>query len=932
MEPMLASAILLATVASPRISIPFNDGWQFHRGDILGDAKAIWKRVTLPHDFQIEDLPPKTYPKGQSVVAGQWKFKLGDDPTWSKPTFDDSSWSDVTLPATWAKHLGETPSNRFAWYRRKFKVEIPNGASQVPISVGKIDDCDETFVNGVKVGSTGQMPPNYATEWTVTRIYQVPVSLLKGDGSDVIAVRTYNGSGDAGIYAVGGQSKRSGPFDSEAADGQSTGFTIGGIGWYQTTLEAPNEWKGKRVQLYFDGIYMRAQFYCNGKQIDEHPYGYTAYRVDLSKHLKVGEKNTIAVRVDTTPPNSRWYTGSGIYRQVTLNVFNPTHLDPWNIAVTTPEATAEAATVQIHANPTWTSAADREIQFRITDAAGKQVARMNLANTTNEISTSIRFANPNLWTPETPNLYTLTTVLTEDGVVQDEIKTTFGVRTVEVVPGKGLMLNGKMVNMYGGCNHHDNGPLGACAFPDAEERKVRILKEAGYNAIRTSHNPPSQALLDACDRLGMLVMDEALDSWKQNKGSNYGDYFDKWYMYDISAMVCRDRNHPSVVMWSIGNEIPEQSRPEGAEIGQDLIDAVKMWDNSRPITQAAFPMGEGWAALDPLFNKLDVCGYNYMADVFPGIHAKHPDRLMIQTESQSEHSFSSITQMKDQPYVIGDFIWTAFDYLGEVGVGRIIHPGESDTFFGDFPWTTTGSGEIDIDGVMKPQAYYRKMLFSEKPVVYAFSEPLGPDIPPYKISGWGWRDDHESWTWPGREGKTTRVRVYSNQPQVRLTLNGRDLGVQPTTRATKFTGTYDIPYQPGELVAHALDASGKEVAKWTLQAAGEPYALRLTPESTSLKSGGQGLLYVNVEVVDKNGVRCPNATNMIKFTLKGPATLAAVGNGDAKCLESFQLPQRSAYLGRALAILRSQLQAGEIELVATSNGLKSATLKSNAKN
>jgi len=924
--------------SSPRLSLPFNDSWQFYRGDILPGAKVAWRTVDLPHDYQIEDRPPLP---GQaatpiSVVSGEWRFKLGDNPAWKNPAFDDGGWQKAQLPATWAKTLGRTPSNSFGWYRRRVKLPVKPGQKEVTISVGKIDDSDETFVNGVKVGATGAMPPHYSGAWTITRRYPVPVKLLKGDGSDTIAVRVYNGDGEAGIYAEAGKSVRSGPFDSEAADGYAEGFTVGGVAWYQKSLDVPASWRGKRVELYFDGVYMRSQFYCNGKKVDEHPYGYTGYRIDLTDSVRFGAKNLVAVRTDTTPPNSRWYTGSGIYRQVTLNVYEPTHVDPWDVQITTEEIAPGAATVLVNLPVHVQGRGGLQIDYRVKSPKGEEVAHMasgaaDIGTGTTPASVKLAIPNPQLWSPDSPSLYTLNTEVRQNGKLVDTYKTSFGVRTFQAVPGKGLFLNGKEVKLFGGCMHHDNGPLGSCAFPRAEERRVQIMKSAGYNAIRTAHNPPSQAFLDACDREGMLVLDEAIDAWKINKGTNYGDYFDKWYAYDLGAMVQRDRNHPSVVMWSIGNEIPEQQRPEGPEIGQKLIDAIRKYDTTRPIAQAAYGMGRDWAKIDPLFDKLDVCGYNYSYDTFPSVHEAHPERLMMQTESQSERSFASTMMLKDHSYVVGDFIWTGWDYLGEVGVGRIIYPGDSGGFFGEFPWVTTGSGEIDMDGVLKPQAQYRRMLFSTGPVVCAFAEPTGEGVPKYRISGWGWRNDVESWTWPGREGKPMLVRVYGNVASVSLSLNGRDLGRKDTNRENKFTATFEVPYEPGTLVATGYGPMGKPMATWKLVTAGPPAAIKLTADRPSFSPGGQDLLYVSAEVVDKNGVRCPNSAELIHFEVTGAAKLAGVGNGDSQSIESFQQTQRHAYLGRCLAILRSDRSPGKVTLRATAKGLPEAKLQTSTR-
>ena len=388
-------------------------------------------------------------------------------------------------------------------------------------------------------------------------------------------------------------------------------------------------------------------------------------------------------------------------------------------------------------------------------------------------------------------------------------------------------------------------------------------------------------------------------------------------------MVERDRNHPSIIQWSIGNEIPEQASDEGNATAKMLSETVRALDPTRPTTVACnagySPGRDGYLA------AVGVAGYNYQPGDYAKDHERHPSWLMQGTESFPGYAFDAWMPVVDNPYVIGDFVWTAMDYLGEAGIGRVIHKGEPNGFVGEFPFTVAGCGDIDLIGVRKPQSYYRGVMWGVGPRVAAFVNTAPGGEPAADYSTWGWTDEHASWTWPGSEGKNREVRVYANTPSVLLLLNGRDLGTKPTGRAEKFTATYEVPYEPGELVAVGLDEAGKEVERWTLKTAGAPAQIRLTPDRVTIAADGQDLSYVSVKVLDANGNLCPNAANLVKFSLAGAGTIAGVGNGDSRNIESFQQPQHSTFEGRALAIVKSTGAAGALRLTARADGLKAAT-------
>ena len=926
----LLGLLFALTVSAPRLCAQrlhqrLDAGWRFHRGDAPGAeqinyADASWRHVDLPHDWSIEDLPrlPPARTPTLALTPGPWRFTLGDNVAWKEPAFDDAAWQPLTLPAHWSSHLSGDFTQKFGWYRRRFIVPAALRGRDILLLLGKVDDADETFVNGVKVGGLGSFPPHYETAWETPRRYLVPAKLLKGDGTDLVAVRDYNGQSDAGIYEAATPPIRSGPFDAESESGAAQGFTEGGIGWYRKSLVLPAALKGKRLSVTFDGVYMDSSVWFNGHLLGTHPYGYTGFTLDLTPYARFGSAaNVLAVRADASGKTSRWYSGAGIYRHVWLTATAPTHIAQWGVYVTTPRVSEAAATVRVRTTVAGMGQGGI-LTSRVLDAGSKTVALASGSGRDQQMTVT----RPHLWSPDAPTLYRMVTTLAVGGKVVDQTQTTFGIRSLSFDALRGCLLNGKPLKLRGGCVHHDDGPLGARAFDQAEQRRVALLKSAGFNAVRTSHNPPSPAFLDACDRQGLLVMDEAFDCWKYGKNpQDYGRFFDSSWKTDIDSMVLRDRSHPSVALWSIGNEIPEQNGPEGAPRAALLAGEVRALDPTRPVAQATNPDGD---KLEPLLEHLDLAGYNYQAGRFTSDHAKHPDRVFAQTESFPSDCFNSWMQTVDHPYVVGDFVWTALDYLGEAGIGRDIYPDEGGGFVGAFPYAVSGCGDFDLIGTRKPQSYYRSIVWGTGPRVAAFVDAVPSGDLGYKVSGWGWPDDRFSWTWPGTEGKTRTVRVYANTPRVRLLLNGHDLGEKETTRATQDTATYAVPYAPGTLVAVGLNADGIEAARWTLQTTGPAAALRLTPERTVIAADGQDLAYVRVEALDAGGHLDPNAAAQVRFSLTGPGRIVAVGSGDPRSLESFQRPERRTFRGRCLVILQSSARPGILRLSARADGLKEA--------
>jgi len=733
------------------------------------------------------------------------------------------------------------------------------------------------------------------------------------------------------------QSDRIGPFDPEETQNKHfTGNTVGGVGWYRKHFTLDES--GKQVAVRFDGVYMNCEVWINGHRLGEHPHGYTAFEFDLTPYLKkAGEENVLAVKVRNEGRNSRWYSGSGIYRHVWLTVRSPVHVPTWGVFVTTPEVSRNKALVKISSEIANTSSRSLSVGVlvRVLDSNGKLVdkagSKLQLpVRATRSIEQSIKVDMPELWSLDSPTLYTAEVEVGYDGESVDKVSVPFGIRKLEFSAHSGFLLNGEPTLLKGGCIHHDNGPLGAAAIDRAEERKVELLKANGYNAIRSAHNPPSSALLDACDRLGMLMIDEAFDQWEESKENNAQDYhgfFGKWFEKDIASMVRRDRNHPSVIMWSIGNEIPEQYRAKSTQ--KELREAVLSHDSTRPVTQAiSTDWGEvvrNWDDLsDPAFKYLDVAGYNYLPQFYVGDHERHPDRVMYCSESFPKDAFDYWKPVEELPYLIGDFVWTAMDYLGEAGLAHSLLSNEQGSFFMPWPWIGAWSGDLDLCGFKKPQSYYRDVLWRLSPIEVMVHEPI-PDGLTEELSWWGWPNEMQSWNWQGHEGTPLQVRVFSRCEKVRLELNGKVIGEQPVSEDTKLVATFDVPYEPGELKAYGLK-NGKVVAETMLKTSGAPKAVKLTADRTVIRADRSDLSYVTVEIVDENGQRVPDAEQKVRFIVEGAGELAGQTSGSPNKPASFKAPECTTMNGRCIAILRPTGGAGDITMRVEADGLIPASI------
>jgi len=727
-----------------------------------------------------------------------------------------------------------------------------------------------------------------------------------------------------------------GPFSKESQGATATGYTVGGVGWYRKTFTLNSNVKYKSTIISFDGVYMNCDVWINGKFLGNQPYGYTAFDYDISNFLNsAGKPNVIAVKVKNEGKNSRWYSGSGIYRHVWLIQKQAVSIAQNGICINTERIADDNAIVSISSeveNKSGKSTASK-LLINILDSDGKIVqtveSQSKTISTGSEVFTqAISIPQPKLWSVEVPNLYTAEIQVISDGIVTDKVSTTFGVRTIHFDAKTGFTLNGKKVLLKGGCMHNDNGFLGSATIDRAEERRVQLMKAYGFNAIRTSHNPPSKQFLDACDRNGVLVLDEAFDMWERPKNpQDYHLYFKEWWKKDLKSMIYRDRNHPSVIMWSIGNEINERADSLGFAIRKQLVKEVHTLDSTRPVTEAICTFwdhwGQKWSTTAPAYADLDVGGYNYLNNQYEADHAEFPERIMVATESYAAEAYGYWNQVEKNPWVIGDFVWTAMDYLGETGCGNSTYDPKEVQRVGlkPWPWFNAFCGDIDICGFKKPQLLYRDVVWNNSKIEMVVHEPI-PEGMKETYSYWGWPNEYQSWNWAGSEGKMMDVRVFSNCEAIRIELNGKVIAEKPVSNTTGLTVTFNVPYEQGVLKAIALK-NGIEVASKELRTTGAPAKIKLTADRSKIKADRNDLSYVKVEIADAQGNAIPNANVPVTFTVSGVGEIAGSGNACPTDMESFNNSICKTYFGQALVILRplKDMKTGTITLKAEANGL-----------
>ena len=729
--------------------------------------------------------------------------------------------------------------------------------------------------------------------------------------------------------------------------GRTGGLPYVGVGWYRTTFEAP---AGKLVSLVFDGAMSEARVYVNGQEVCFWPCGYNSFHCDVTPYLnKEGAKNQLAVRLENRPQSSRWYPGAGIYRNVRVVATEAVHVPVWGTQLTTPHVSAEYASVCLKTTVEGTGTKDVRILTQILSPEGEVVASKDNTMKINHgqpFEQNFLVDAPRLWSPETPYLYKAVSKIYVDGQQTDEYTTRFGIRSIELVADKGFFLNGQHRKFQGVCNHHDLGPLGAAINVAALRRQLTLLKDMGCDAIRTSHNMPAPELVELCDEMGFMMMVEPFDEWDIAKCENgYHRFFKEWAEKDMVNMLRQYRNHPSVVMWSIGNEVPTQCSPEGYKVASFLQDICHREDPTRPVTcgmdQVSCVLANGFAAM------LDVPGLNYRTHRYVESYEKLPQNLVLGSETASTVSSRGVykfpAELKkqamyddhqssgydleacswsnvpdedfaladDYDWTLGQFVWTGFDYLGEPS------PYDTDAW----PSHSSVFGIIDLASLPKDRYYLYRSIWNKRDNTL--------HVLPH-------------WTWPGREGENTPVFVYTNYPEAELFVNGKSYGKQRKLTADEARALQgkdslwlqrryrlmwtDVPYEPGELKVVAYDNSGKKVEEKTVRTAGKPHHLEVVADRTALSADGKDLAYITVRVVDKDGNLCPADDRLVSFTVKGAGSFRAAANGDATCLDLFHLPRMHAFSGQLTAIVQSGAESGSLVFEAKAKGVKAGKL------
>ena len=703
-----------------------------------------------------------------------------------------------------------------------------------------------------------------------------------------------------------------------------------GVGWYRKTFELPLFKKGKKALLVFDGAMSDAHVWINGKKVGNHPYGYAYFYFDISDFLVDGE-NLLAVRLENKESSSRWYPGAGIYRKVQIIVKNETSFKQWGTFITTPFISTEKAQVNIKSE---VHGSGLKMVAEIKDALGNLVSSKSTEELFgSKFEINLPVTNPKIWDIETPNLYTAHLKLYQGNELKDELTTRFGIRSVVYERGKGLVLNGKVTKFKGVCLHHDLGPLGAAVNKAALKRQISIMKDMGINAIRSSHNMPSHEQLELCDEMGILFMAESFDEWAKAKVENgYNRWFNEWAEKDVVNLVRATRNHPCIVMWSSGNEVPDQWGNEGVKLAKWLQDIFHREDPTRPVTvgmdQVANTLKNGFGAI------MDIPGLNYRMPLYLEAFERFPQGFILGSETASTVSSRGVYKFPvdefkqktyddfqsssydleacnwsnipdddfiwqdDYDWVIGEFVWTGFDYLGEPTPYNEAWPSRSSYF-----------GICDLAGLPKDRFYLYRSRWNTK------DETL--HILPH-------------WNWEGREGETTPVFVYTNYNSAELFINGVSQGIRTKNKEVKLDRYrlrwMDVKYEPGTIKVVAFDDNGNPVAEKEIHTAGKPHHLKLEADRSEISADGNDLSYITVSVVDKNGNVCPTAENQLSFSVSGTGKFKAVCNGDATSLEMFHLPTMKTFSGKLVVTLQSIKEAGEIELEVKGKGLKTGKI------
>jgi beta-galactosidase len=739
----------------------------------------------------------------------------------------------------------------------------------------------------------------------------------------------------------------------DGGTGHAGGYFPGGVYVYEKNFELPQDAKEKTILLEFEGVYQRSQVYINGKEAGGWPYGYSRFYVNTAPFLVYGAPNHVKVVVDNSDvPNSRWYSGSGIYRNVNLMIGRKVHIRPNGVRITT-LSIDEPVKIQVETRLANEANLKCQIQIEILD--GKEV----VAAYSGKETAVIEIPGAKLWSDVSPNLYSCRATLIKDGEVLDETVDTFGIRSIECTPQKGLLINGQPTKLRGACVHHDNGVLGAATFEAAEERRLWILKDAGYNAIRSSHNPLSIAMLDACDRYGMYVMDELADTWwiPKNPGDFSKEFLD-WWERDLASMVDKDFNHPSVIMYSVGNEISETALANGIEFSKVITAKARELDRTRlitiginlqlnqmnyqgrnhykesgdekkakDITTSAYinTIMNVMKPFDPIFltrksvdlatrdafKYFDVAGYNYGAVRYVMDGKLHPERIILGSETYPSDIYDNWQLVEKLPYLIGDFQWAGWDYLGEAGCGMWQYGEKKGALFKDYPCILADTGMIDITGYVTARAWYNKFVWGLEKKPYIGVRPVNHSGERPSKSVWRNTDAIASWSWAGCEGKTAVVEVYSDADSVELLLNGRSLGKKIMK---KLKALFKTKFIPGNLEAIAYDVAGKELSRSQLKSAAESTQLNITMDRTVLQANGRDLVFLSIEITDDHGIVKVLEDTKVFIKVEGAGTLQGFGSARPFTEENFTDSEHFTYYGRALAVVRAGQHTGTIKV------------------
>lgn len=729
-----------------------------------------------------------------------------------------------------------------------------------------------------------------------------------------------------------------GPFLPQAEAGGATGFTVGGEGWYRKHFRLAPLPTDARVELVVDGAYFACTAWLNGRLLGDVVNGYIPFAFDLTPHLARSGPNVLALWVRNLGLNSRWYSGSGLYRGARIEITaGPARIERWGVHARTRRIDANHAEIAV-TTAIAGAVSGLGLRTRLRDAQGRIVAEAT-SEAIGEVHHVLRVTDARLWSPANPSLYRLESELVTHDITLDRVEQPFGIRIVTIDATRGLAINGTPLQLRGGCIHHDNGLLGACAESDADERRIRLLKARGFNAIRSSHNPASNSLRAACDRLGMLLIEEAFDAWAEPKNpDDFAVHFAARWQEVIRAMVLPARNSPSVIMWSIGNEICGRNSAEGMAWSWQLANEVHRLDPSRPVTAAlngvlgapviasadSAPPGRGGKIDSASAVFIDVPGYNYRLEEIEPEHPLHPERAIYASETFPKDMFRYAALAERAPWFLGEFVWTAMDYLGEAGIGKVerVARGQLPSLAAGWPWAVSGCGDLDLTGQQKAASLARDVAWGISPIEVVVQRP----VPPGQVEAvapWGWPDELASWSWPGAEGIPLSVRVFARADAVDLRLNGKVVA-RKLVPAGEYGVTFELPFAPGRLSAHGW-RGGVEIASRVLETAGSAAALQLVPEP--VPAGARpSLRFVAVQVVDSRGRVLSDAEVPLSLAISGPVELAGFGSGNPYASGSFQQRSTRSYRGRAMAILRHTGSRGTIRVAMNSAGLAPAEI------